>query len=344
MATIPTPHTMKYLLAILTICAIIGSVWYPKNLQAQYDTEIDVLDARLKTVQAMQGEKITRLDNRLEEQYHAVDLEKADYHGKLQVIQTRLNATQERKAQARQIALSHRALSAKEWEATLATFQKRRQEIALQLEQNRRQITSNNVKLADIIQKDTEAIASREDSIRRSARASMNSGRAGGRATSYAIIDAKEAMQKKHKDMTAAVGIQNKRVMESIQTMENELVQMDRAEEEFMNVNSPHKKNYGPAIGRDEFGKAAHPDILKLQNEHKAALQRIQRDIDGAQQDRSALVQNLSDTLRSIGKQRVELTGKNQDRLQNARFTGYAAIGILAVLTLLSFVFSNRYA
>lgn len=81
----------------------------------------------------------------------------------------------------------------------------------------------------------------------------MASGRAGGRGTSYAIIEAKEAMEKKHRNMNKAVALQNRKLMESIDTMEKELVQMDRAEEKFMQLNSPHNKPVAHLEHSEEF-------------------------------------------------------------------------------------------
>ena len=107
--------------------------------------------------------------------------------------------------------------------------------------------------------------------MRSAARASMASGRAGGRGTSYAIIEAKEAMEKKHRNMNKAVALQNRKLMESIDTMEKELVQMDRAEEKFMQLNSPHNKPVAHLEHSEEFvakvpvGEKAHQDLLKPQ-------------------------------------------------------------------------------
>lgn len=141
-------------------------------------------------------------------------------------------------------------------------------------------------------------MAEREDSMRRSARSSLSSGRAGGRATSYAIIEAKEAMEKKHRNMAKAVALQNGNLMDSIQKMEGELVRMDRAEEEFMKANSPHNKNYDPSGSQLTPIKPAHPDILNLQNEHKKALVKLQRDIDPFRR------QNMFSTRSLCGKER----------------------------------------
>lgn len=117
--------------------------------------------------------------------------------------------------------------------------------------------------------------------MRSAARASMASGRAGGRGTSYAIIEAKEAMEKKHRNMNKAVALQNRKLMESIDTMEKELVQMDRAEEKFMQLNSPHNKPVAHLEHSEEFvakvpvGEKAHQDLLKLHEEHKLSVKKL---------------------------------------------------------------------
>lgn len=139
-------------------------------------------------------------------------------------------------------AIAKRKLTAEEWKTTLATFKTRRAEIAKLLKEHREQIASNNQKLADKISEDRNNIAKREDEMRRQASDRLAWGKAGGRGTSYAIIEAKEAMIKKHRSLTRAVNLQNQKLMESISNMENELVQMDRAEEAFMDKNSPHNK------------------------------------------------------------------------------------------------------
>ena len=186
--------------------------------------------------------------------------------------------------------------------------------------------------------------------MKSAARASMASGRAGGRGTSYAIIEAKENMEKKHKDMTKAVALQNRTLMESIDTMEKELVQMDRAEEKFMQSNSPHNKPVTHLEHSEEFvakvpvEEKAHQDILKLHEEYKLSVKKLQNTINNFQETKKSLETRLSDGRRDINKQKMDNADKHQQRLRNAQFTGYAIIGILAVLTLISFSITNRYA
>ena len=186
--------------------------------------------------------------------------------------------------------------------------------------------------------------------MRSAARASMASGRAGGRGTSYAIIEAKEAMEKKHRNMNKAVALQNRKLMESIDTMEKELVQMDRAEEKFMQLNSPHNKPVAHLEHSEEFmekvpvGEKAHQDLLKLHEEHKLSVKKLQNTINDLLDAKNSLETRLSDVRRDINKQKMDIQDKHQQRLRNAQFTGYAIIGILAILTLISFSFTNRYA
>ncbi len=334
---------MRYLLSILTILAIIGSVWYNKGLTGKHYASVDKLNTKLEELQVTTEPKIARMNKRLDELFTAVDQENVDYQNKLAVIEARLDAAQRQQEGKARRALAHRALSAQEWKATLETFGARRVEIAQLLTKSRRQISDNNQKLAAIIKQDTEDMARREDSMRSSARSSLSSGRAGGRATSYALIEAREAMEKKHRNMTKAVGLQNGKLMESIQKMEDELVQMDRAEEDFMKSNSPHNKNYDPSGSKITPIKPAHPDILNLQNQHKTALVKLQRDIDAIQDAKLASHKKLERERKEINKQKMELQNTYQENLRTAQFTGYGAIGILAVLTLISFSFTNRY-
>lgn len=336
-------NTMRYLLSILTILAIIGSVWYNKGLTSEHHAAIDKLNVKLEEIQTTTEPKIAKADKQLNELFTAVDLEKVDYENKLAVIESRLGAAQKQQEGKAKRAIVHRKLSAQEWKATLEAFGTRREEIAKLLIKNRRQISDNNQKLASIIKRDTDDMAEREDSMRRSARSSLSSGRAGGRATSYAIIEAKEAMEKKHRNMAKAVALQNGNLMDSIQKMEGELVRMDRAEEEFMKANSPHNKNYDPSGSQLTPIKPAHPDILNLQNEHKKALVKLQRDIDALQEAKHVFHEKLVRERKEIDKQKMGLQNVYQERLRNAQFTGYGAIGILAVLTLISFSFTHRY-
>lgn len=356
---------MRYLLSILTILAIIGTVWYNNHLTAQHDQSVTALNSQLEKLQLTTEPKINNLEGKLKDTYDTLDLEEETFRNKRDALETiiaQTQAQQERTAQqnaerslrrkkaAVQIAVANRELSAKEWEVTLATFKTRRAEIAKLLDKNKQQITLNNQKLAEIIKRDTEDIARREDAMRSAARASMASGRAGGRGTSYAIIEAKEAMQKKHGNMTKAVTLQNKKLMDSIDTMEKELVQMDRAEERFMQSNSPHNKPTTNLEHSEEFvakmpaGEKSAQDLLKLHEEHKLTVKKIQRTINDLLETKSSLESRFNDTRRDINKQKMDIQDKHQQKLRNTQFTGYAIIGILAVLTLISFSFTNRYA
>lgn len=356
---------MRYLLSILTILAIIGTVWYNNHLTAQHEQNVNELNSQLEKLQLTTEPKINNLERKLKETYDTLDLEEETFRNKRDALETILKQTQaqqertaqqnaeralRRKKAAVETALANRELTAKEWEVTLATFKTRRAEIAKLLDKNKQQITLNNQKLADIIKRDTEDIARREDAMKSAARASMASGRAGGRGTSYAIIEAKENMEKKHKDMTKAVALQNRTLMESIDTMEKELVQMDRAEEKFMQSNSPHNKPVTHLEHSEEFvakvpvEEKAHQDILKLHEEYKLSVKKLQNTINNFQETKKSLETRLSDGRRDINKQKMDNADKHQQRLRNAQFTGYAIIGILAVLTLISFSITNRYA
>lgn len=348
---------MRYLLSILTILAIIVTVWYTKHLSAQHEQTITSLNAQLETVQSLAEPKINKMDSLLKEAYDTLDLEETTFRNKLDTLTRSITEEfnqQERTAHQNadrvlRHTLANRELTAKEWETTLGTFKSRREEIAKLLTQNNQQIVANNQKLADIIKQDTTDIANREDTMRRSARAAVSSGKAGGRATSYAIIDAKEAMEKKHRNMTRAVAAQNKKLTESIELMEEELVQMDRTEEKFMESNSPHNKQAAQRaaakkiVAKVDSRVETHPDIIKIQDAHKLTIKDMQRNIDTFQENKRLLARNLREKRSDLLKQKTALREKYKTTLQNAQFTGYASIGILAVLTLIAFACTKRY-
>lgn len=85
---------MRYLLSILTILAIIGSVWYNKGLTSEHHAAIDKLNIKLEEIQTTTEPKIAKADKQLNELFTAVDLEKADYENKLAFIESRLGAAQ----------------------------------------------------------------------------------------------------------------------------------------------------------------------------------------------------------------------------------------------------------
>lgn len=336
---------MRYLLFILTILAIIGTVWYNNHLTAQHDQNVNDLNSQLEKLQLTTEPKINNLKRKLKETYETLDLEEETFRDKMDALERTAQQNAERslrrKKAAVQAALVNRELTAKEWEVTLATFKTRRAEIAKLLVKNKQQITINNQNLAEIIKRDTEDIARREEAIRSAARAAMASGRAGGRGTSYAIIEAKEAMEKKHRNMTKAVSLQNKKLMESIDTMERELVQMDREEEKFMKSNSPHNK----PVEHLEHSKEFLAEVPVGEHEkHKLSIKKLQDRINNLLEAKKSLETRFSDDRRNISKQKMELSDKHHQKLRTSQFTGYAIIGILAVLTLISFSFTNRYA
>lgn len=91
-------------------------------------------------------------------------------------------------------------------------------------------------------------------------------------------------------------------------------------------------------------GEKAHQDLLKLHEEHKLSVKKLQNTINDLLEAKNSLETRLSDVRRDINKQKMDIQDKHQQRLRNAQFTGYAIIGILAILTLISFSFTNRYA
>ncbi|WP_423232397.1 hypothetical protein PVA48_06150 [Akkermansia sp. JRP_AM1] len=229
----------------MTILSIIGAVWYNNKLETSQQRESESLVAEYEKAEETTQQKIDKLDKEMNEASTAIDLEEDIYQKKILALQDKRKLEAEtsqqnaeralrRKKAALEAALVKRKLNAEEWKATLATFKTRRAEIAKLLKENREQIASNNQKLADKISEDRNDMAKREDEMRRQASYNLTYEKKSGRGTTYAIIEAKEAMVKKHQSMTRAVNLQNQRLMASISDMENELVQMDRAEESFM--------------------------------------------------------------------------------------------------------------
>ncbi|MFR7428750.1 MAG: hypothetical protein ACLUXT_00445 [Akkermansia muciniphila] len=216
-------------------------------------------------------------------------------------------------------------------------------EIAKLLKEHRER-ASNNQKLADKISEDRNNIAKREDEMRRQASVRLASGRAGGRGTSYAIIEAKEAMIKRHQSMTRAVKLQNQNLMESISNMENELVQMDRAEEAFMDKNSPHNST-GLDYSKEFVAEIddADPELKKLADSHKKMLEELQDSLDAAGEKKDKLLRNWEKKRQNFSRTKTELNKKHHSAQNNAQFTGYAIIAIFALLSFLSFCFSNKY-
>lgn len=351
---------MRYLFILLTITSIIVSTWYTKDLKLTQERVLNETKLEHEKEGATYETKYTQLNTRLTTAYDDLKLEKEDYDNKISTVQERIKLQLEQERQKtnqnkeraerdmrrKQIVLAHRNLSAKEWEITLATFKKRRKEIAQIIEKNREQITINTTKLSAIIAADRKEIGEREDATRRAAQNAMAIGRAGGRGTSYAIIETKEAMEKKHQNLTRAVTKQNQKLNHSIQALEEELVRMDKEEENFMNSNSPHQKRYDLPIKEKEINSTpivpVDGEIIKLQNLHKRNVNRIQNSINFLESERQNLYRKWNDFKRITGKERTELREKQRRDLQNATFTGYAAIGLFSILSLFSFALYHR--
>lgn len=352
---------MRYIFILLTIASIIVSTWYTKDLKLTQERVINETKFEHEKEGAAYETKYNQLNTRIAATYDDLKLEKEDYGNKISTAQERIKmrleeeqrkANQnkqkaERDIRRKQIVLAHRNLSAKEWEITLAAFKKRRQEIAQIIQKNREQITINTTKLSAIIAADRKEIGEREDAVRRAAQNAMAAGRAGGRGTSYAIIEAKEAMEKKHQNLTKAVTAQNQKLNHSIQSLEEELIRMDKEEENFMNSNSPHQKRYDLPIKEKEVESTpsitpVDPEIIKLQNIHRRNVERIQNSLNVLENKRQNLYKQWNDFKRITGKERTELREQHRRDLQHATFTGYAAIGLFSVLTLFSFALYHR--
>ena len=339
---------MRFLFLIMAILSIIGSVWYNNNLETAQRKESEAFIAEYEQSEEKILKQTDKLDREMNEISNTIYLEEDIYQKKISALQNE----RERKAQLSQQnaerslrrKIAKRKLTAEEWKATLATFKTRRSEIAKLLKEHREQIASNNQKLADKISEDRNNIAKREDEMRRQASVRLASGRAGGRGTSYAIIEAKEAMIKRHQSMTRAVKLQNQNLMESISNMENELVQMDRAEEAFMDKNSPHN-----STGLDDSKEFvaeiddADPELKKLADSHKKMLEELQDSLDAAGEKKDKLLRNWEKKRQNFSRTKTELNKKHHSAQNNAQFTGYAIIAIFALLSFLSFCFSNKY-
>lgn len=332
----------------MAILSIIGSVWYNNNLETAQRKESEACIAEYEQSEEKILKQTDKLDKEMNEISNTIYLEEDIYQKKISALQNE----REREAQLSQQnaerslrrKIAKRKLTAEEWKATLATFKTRRAEIAKLLKEHREQIASNNQKLADKISEDRNNIAKREDEMRRQASVRLASGRAGGRGTSYAIIEAKEAMIKRHQSMTRAVKQQNQKLMESISNMENELVQMDRAEESFMDKNSPHN-NTGLDYSKEFVAEIddADPELKKLTDSHKKMLEELQNSLDAAGEKKDKLIRNWEKKRQNFSRTKTELNKKHHSAKNNAQFTGYAIIAIFALLSFLSFCFSNKY-
>ena len=332
----------------MAILSIIGSVWYNNNLETAQRKESEAFIAEYEQSEEKILKQTDKLDREMNEISNTIYLEEDIYQKKISALQNE----RERKAQLSQQnaerslrrKIAKRKLTAEEWKATLATFKTRRSEIAKLLKEHREQIASNNQKLADKISEDRNNIAKREDEMRRQASVRLASGRAGGRGTSYAIIEAKEAMIKRHQSMTRAVKLQNQNLMESISNMENELVQMDRAEEAFMDKNSPHNST-GLDYSKEFVAEIddADPELKKLADSHKKTLEELQNSFDEAEEKKAKLIRNWEKERQGFSRAKTELIKNHHSAKNNAQFTGYAIIGLFALLSFLSFCFSNRY-
>lgn len=154
-------------------------------------------------------------------------------------------------------------------------------------------------------------------------------------------------MVKKHQSMTRAVNLQNQRLMASISDMENELVQMDRAEESFMDKNSPHNKPINANLDHSKEFVAeidsADPEQEKLANSHKETLEELQDQFDNAEEKKARLVRKWEKERQEFNKTKTKLNRKHYSARNNAQFTGYGIIGLFALLSFVSFCFSNRY-
>ena len=293
----------------MTIMSIIGSVWYNNKLETQQELESESLAAEYEKAEEKVLKLTDKLDREINEMSNAINLEEDIYQKKdisftkgkgkgssNKPAKCRKISTKKKKA-ALEAAIAKRKLTAEEWKTTLATFKTRRAEIAKLLKEHREQIASNNQKLADKISEDRNNIAKREDEMRRQASDRLAWGKAGGRGTSYAIIEAKEAMIKKHRSLTRAVNLQNQKLMESISNMENELVQMDRAEEAFMDKNSPHNKPINANLDDSKEFVAeiddADPELKKLADSHKKTLEELQNSFDEAEEKKSQTYKEL---------------------------------------------------
>ena len=124
---------MRYLLSILTILAIIGTVWYNNHLTVQHDQNVNELNSQLEKLQLTTEPKINNLERKIKESYDTLDLEEETFRNKRDALETILKQTQaqqertaqqnaeralRRKKAAVETALANRELTAKEWEVT----------------------------------------------------------------------------------------------------------------------------------------------------------------------------------------------------------------------------------
>lgn len=324
---------MRFLLLTMTIMSIIGSVWYNNKLETQQESESESLAAEYEKAEEKVLKLTDKLDREINEISNAINLEEDIYQKKIsalqkerereaQINQQNAERSLRRKKAALEAAIAKRKLTAEEWKTTLATFKTRRAEIAKLLKEHREQIASNNQKLADKISEDRNNIAKREDEMRRQASDRLAWGKAGGRGTSYAIIEAKEAMIKKHRSLTRAVNLQNQKLMESISNMENELVQMDRAEEAFMDKNSPHNKPINANLDDSKEFVAeideADPELKKLADSHKKTLEELQNSFDEVEEKKAKLIRNWEKERQGFSKAKTELIKKHHSAKNNA--------------------------
>ena len=85
---------MRYLLSILTILAIIGTVWYNNHLTVQHDQNVNELNSQLEKLQLTTEPKINNLERKLKESYDTLDLEEETFRNKRDALETILKQTQ----------------------------------------------------------------------------------------------------------------------------------------------------------------------------------------------------------------------------------------------------------
>lgn len=73
---------MRYLLSILTILAIIGTVWYNNHLTVQHDQNVNELNSQLEKLQLTTEPKINNLERKIKESYDTLDLEEETFRNK----------------------------------------------------------------------------------------------------------------------------------------------------------------------------------------------------------------------------------------------------------------------
>ena len=85
---------MRYLLSILTILAIIGTVWYNNHLTVQHDQNVNELNSQLEKLQLTTEPKINNLERKIKESYDTLDLEEETFRNKRDALETILKQTQ----------------------------------------------------------------------------------------------------------------------------------------------------------------------------------------------------------------------------------------------------------